>query len=74
MTRFLVPLVASAGGIGGYFLWSSTSAGPSPQQQAQAEQLLGAANAQTTGEVIDTSPVAEMQLGRSSRNRMWRDN
>ena len=63
MTRFLVPLVAIAVGIGGYFLWSSMSSGPSPQQQAQAEALLGAANAQTTGEDIDISGVVEMQLG-----------
>ena len=63
MTRFIVPLVAIAIGVGGFFWWSSTQSGPSPQQQAQAEQLLGAANAQTTGEEIDTSSVVEMQLG-----------
>ncbi|WP_415919215.1 DsbA family protein [Tateyamaria sp. SN6-1] len=63
MTRFLVPLMAIAVGIGGYFWWSSTGSGPSPQQQAQAEALLGAANAQTAADDIDTSGVVEMQMG-----------
>lgn len=63
MTRFLVPLVAIAVGIGGYLWWSATSTGPTSQQQAQAEQLLGAANAQTTDAEVDISTVMEMQLG-----------
>ena len=63
MTRFLIPLVAIAVGIAGYVWWSSTQSAPSPQQQAQAERLLGAANAQTTDGDIDTSTVREMQLG-----------
>ncbi len=63
MIRFLVPLVAIAVGIGGYFLWSNSGSGPSPQQQQQAAALLGADNAQSTGEEIDTSGIVEMRLG-----------
>jgi len=60
----IVAILAVVVGVGGYFLYSSMqSSGPSAQDQAQAERLLGAANAQTAAEDIDTSAVVEMQLG-----------
>ena len=60
----IIPLLAVIVGVAGYFLYSSMQqGGQSPQQQAQAERLLGAANAQTTADEIDTSGVIEMQLG-----------
>ena len=60
MKRFLAPVVAACLALGGYVLWTSTQGMP---QSTQAEQLLGAANAQTTAEEIDTSSIQEMQLG-----------
>jgi protein-disulfide isomerase len=63
MNRILA-VVAVAIGVAGYFWYSSTQGNDqSPQAQAQAEQLLGAANAQSADESIDTSAVVEMQLG-----------
>ena len=59
----IVAILAVIVGVGGYFLWTSMQSGPSPQQQAQAERLLGAANAQEAASDIDTSTVVEMQLG-----------
>ena len=64
MTRIIIAVAAVAIGFAGYFWYSANqSGGANPQQQAQAERLLGAANAQTAGEEIDTSTVVEMQLG-----------
>lgn len=60
MKRFLAPLAVVALALGGYVWWTSTQTLP---QSAQAEQLLGAANAQTTDAEIDTSSIVEMQLG-----------
>ena len=63
MNRIIAAL-AIAIGVAGYFWYSSTTGGgQTQQQQAQAERLLGAANAQTAEEDIDTSSVVEMQLG-----------
>ncbi|WP_299722043.1 DsbA family protein [uncultured Tateyamaria sp.] len=63
MNRIL-PVLAVAIGVAGYFWYASTSgSGQSPQEQAQAERLLGAANAQTADADVDTSSVVEMQLG-----------
>ncbi|WP_299147155.1 thioredoxin domain-containing protein [uncultured Tateyamaria sp.] len=60
----IVAILAIVIGVAGYFWYSSTqTGGTSPDQQAQAERLLGAANAQTTAEDIDTSGVVEMQIG-----------
>lgn len=60
----LLPALAVAIGVAGYFWYASTSpTGQSPDQAAQAERLLGAANAQTADAEIDTSTIAEMQLG-----------
>ncbi|GGX40781.1 thiol-disulfide oxidoreductase [Tateyamaria omphalii] len=60
----IVAILAVIVGVGGYFLYSSMqSNGPSAQEQAQAERLLGAANAQAASDDIDTSSVVEMQLG-----------
>ena len=60
----IVAILAVVVGVGGYFLYSSMQAsGPSAQEQAQAERLLGAANAQEASDDIDTSSVVEMQLG-----------
>lgn len=60
----IIAVLAVAIGVAGYFWYSSTTGGgQSPQQQAQAERLLGAANAQTAEAEIDTSSVVEMQLG-----------
>lgn len=60
----IVAILAVVVGVGGYFLYSSMqSSGPSAQEQAQAERLLGAANAQEASDDIDTSSVVEMQLG-----------
>lgn len=60
----IVALLAVVVGVVGYFLYSSMqSGGPSAQEQAQAESLLGAANAQEALGDIDTSSVVEMQLG-----------
>jgi len=63
MKRLVAPLVAFALALGGYLLWTNQQSGQTAAQQAQATQLLGAANAQTAGEEIDTSSVIEMQLG-----------
>ncbi len=63
MKRFLPAIIAFAIGVGGYVWWSGSQFGPTPQQQAQAENLLGAANAQASGDDIDTSSVAEMRIG-----------
>ncbi len=63
MKRFLPAIIAFAIGVGGYVWWSGSQSGPTPQQQAQAENLLGAANAQSSGDDIDTSSVAEMRIG-----------
>jgi protein-disulfide isomerase len=60
----IVAILAVVVGVGGYFLWNAVqSSGPSSQQQAQAERLLGAANAQQAADEIDTSSVVEMQIG-----------
>ena len=60
----IFPVLAVAIGVAGYFWYASTTGGgQSPQQQAQAEQLLGAANAQSAEADIDTSSVIEMRLG-----------
>lgn len=60
----IIAVVAVAIGVAGYFWYSSTSGtGPSPDQAAQAERLLGAANAQTTEADIDTSTIVDMQIG-----------
>lgn len=60
----IIAVVAVAIGVAGYFWYSSTSGtGPSPDQTAQAERLLGAANAQTADADVDTSTVVDMQLG-----------
>ncbi|WP_299553566.1 DsbA family protein [uncultured Tateyamaria sp.] len=60
----IVAILAVVVGVGGYFLYSSMqSSGSSAQEQAQAERLLGAANAQEASDDIDTSSVVEMQLG-----------
>lgn len=59
----IVAILAVAIGVGGYFLWTSMQSGQSAQQQAQAERLLGAANAQEAASDIDTSNIVEMQLG-----------
>ncbi|MEX0310086.1 MAG: DsbA family protein [Tateyamaria sp.] len=60
----IVAILAVVVGVGGYFLYSSMqSSGPSPAEEAQAERLLGAANAQEASGDIDTSSVVEMQLG-----------
>ncbi|MEM6371816.1 MAG: DsbA family protein [Pseudomonadota bacterium] len=57
-------VAAVAIGVAGYFWYASTTGGgQTPQQQAQAERLLGAANAQSADAEIDTSTVVEMQLG-----------
>ncbi|MEO0864827.1 MAG: DsbA family protein [Pseudomonadota bacterium] len=61
MTRILPALIAIAVGIGGYVWWSGQQGGPTAAQQAQSQQLLGAANAQEAD--IDTSSVQEMRLG-----------
>ena len=63
MNRIL-PVLAVVIGVAGYFWYSSTqTGGQSPQQQAQAERLLGAANAQGAGDDLDTSTVVDMSLG-----------
>ncbi|WP_299371610.1 DsbA family protein [uncultured Tateyamaria sp.] len=63
MNRIL-PVLAVVIGVAGYFWYSSTqTGGQSPQQQAQVERLLGAANAQAAGDDLDTSSVVEMSLG-----------
>lgn len=60
----IIPFLAVIVGVAGYFWYSSTqTGGPTPQQQAQAESLLGAANAQTASDDIDTSGVVEMMIG-----------
>ena len=60
----IIPILAVIVGVAGYFWYSSTqTSGPTPQQQAQAESLLGAANAQTASDDIDTSGVVEMMIG-----------
>ncbi|MEL7132186.1 MAG: DsbA family protein [Pseudomonadota bacterium] len=60
----IVAILAIVVGVGGYFVYSSMqSDGPTAQEQAQAERLLGAANAQEASSDIDTSSVVEMQLG-----------
>ena len=60
----IIAVAAVAIGVAGYFWYSSTSGtGPSPDQTAQAERLLGAANAQTADAEVDTSTVVDMQLG-----------
>ncbi|WP_415401206.1 thioredoxin domain-containing protein [Tateyamaria sp. SN3-11] len=60
----IIPVLAVIIGVAGYFWYSSTqTSGPTPQQQAQAESLLGAANAQTASDDIDTSGVVEMMIG-----------
>jgi len=59
----IVAVLAIVVGVAGYFWWSSTQTGTTPEQAAQAERLLGAANAQEAGAEIDTSSVVEMQLG-----------
>ncbi len=63
MNRIIAGM-AIAIGLAGYFWYDSmNSGGQTPQQQAQAERLLGAANAQTAEADVDTSTVVEMQLG-----------
>lgn len=63
MNRIYAAL-AIAIGVAGYFWYASnTGGGQTSQQQAQAERLLGAANAQTSEAEIDTSGVIEMSLG-----------
>ncbi|MFL4469616.1 DsbA family protein [Tateyamaria armeniaca] len=60
----IIPVLAVVIGVAGYFWYASTTGGgQTPQQQAQAERLLGAANAQSADAEIDTSGVVEMQLG-----------
>ena len=60
----IIPVLAVVLGVAGYFLYSSMQGGgQSPQQQAQAERLLGAANAQSSGDDIDTSGVVDMMIG-----------
>lgn len=59
----LIAVLAIAIGVAGYFWYTSNTGSQSPQQQAQAERLLGAANAQTAEADIDTSSVVDMQLG-----------
>ena len=60
----LLPALAVAIGVAGYFWYSSApSTTGSPDQVAQAERLLGAANAQTAAEDLDTSTIKEMQIG-----------
>ena len=63
MNRIIAAL-AIAVGVGGYFWYTSTTGGSqTPQQQAQAERLLGAANAQTADADVDISTVVDMQIG-----------
>lgn len=60
----LFPVLAFAIGVAGYFWYTSTpTSGPSPDQTAQAERLLGAANAQTSEADVDTSTIVDMTLG-----------
>ncbi|WP_299139222.1 thioredoxin domain-containing protein [uncultured Tateyamaria sp.] len=60
----IIPLLAVVIGVAGYFAYSSMQdSGQSPQQQAQAERLLGAANAQSSTEDLDTSTVVDMSIG-----------
>lgn len=59
----LFPVLAVAIGVAGYFWYTSPSTTTTPGQAAQAERLLGAANAQTSAEDLDTSTIAEMQIG-----------
>jgi protein-disulfide isomerase len=57
-------VLAVAIGVGGYFWYTSTTGGSqTPQQQAQTERLLGAANAQSAEADVDISTVLEMQIG-----------
>ncbi len=57
-------VMAVAIGVAGYFWYTSApQGGQTPDQAAQAEQLLGAANAQAAEAEVDTSTVAEMRLG-----------
>jgi len=58
----LLPVLAVAIGVAGYFWYTSTPSS-TPAQAAQAERLLGAANAQTAAEDLDTSTISEMQIG-----------
>lgn len=60
----ILPVLAFAIGVAGYFWYTSMpQTGASPDRVAQAERLLGAANAQTAEAELDTSAVQEMQLG-----------
>lgn len=59
----IVAVVAVAIGVAGYFWYSSSQQGGSLDPQAQAEHLLGAANAQEAGGDVDTSSIVDMQLG-----------
>jgi len=61
----IIPVLAVAIGVAGYFWYASTTGGgQTPQQQAQAERLLGAASAQSASDGIDISTVVDMQLGK----------
>ena len=60
MTRILAVL-AVAIGVAGYFWYSAAPSNGLDNPQATA--LLGAANAQTSGEAIDTSTVVDMTIG-----------
>lgn len=62
--KHIIPAVAIAVAVAGY-AWYSTSqqAGSSPDRAAQAERLLGAANAQSAEADIDISTITDMQLG-----------
>ncbi|MEP5633240.1 MAG: DsbA family protein [Tateyamaria sp.] len=59
----LFPVLVFALGVAGYFWYSSPSNTTTPGQAAQAERLLGAANAQTAAEDLDTSTIVDMQIG-----------
>lgn len=60
MTRILAIVVAVVLAAGGFMWWNSQQ-GASSSQQAQAERLLGAANAQAAE--VDTSGIEDMTLG-----------
>jgi len=60
----IIAVLAVAIGVAGYVWYSSPNIGGQiPGQQAQAERLLGAANAQEAEAEIDTSSVMEMRMG-----------
>lgn len=59
----IVAVLAVAIGVAGYFWYSSSQQGGSRDKVAQAEHLLGAANAQVASDDVDTSSIVDMQLG-----------